>query len=182
MHAPSSAATRSRCSGSKADRPVRSHVRRETRGEAMAELDGKVAVITGAGSGLGRAAARVFAGCGATVVCSDISGAEQDTAAAIGEAARAVHCDVTQEAQVEALIRTAWDEFGRLDAVLNVAGVPHFGSLGELEMVDYDRILDIDLRGVVHGTKHSARVMSAADGGVILNWSSVAALGGKRGT
>jgi NAD(P)-dependent dehydrogenase (short-subunit alcohol dehydrogenase family) len=148
----------------------------------MAKLGGKVAVVTGAGSGLGRAAAQVFAAHGANVICSDISGAEQDTAASIGTAARAFHCDVTQEAQVEAIMRAALDEFGRLDAVLNVAGVPYFGALGELEMSDYERILDIDLRGVVHGTKHAARVMSTAGGGLILNWSSIAALGAGKGT
>jgi NAD(P)-dependent dehydrogenase (short-subunit alcohol dehydrogenase family) len=148
----------------------------------VAELDGKVAVITGAGSGLGRSAATVFAGLGAKVVCGDISGGERDTAAAIGEAAIPIRCDVTQEAQVEALIHAAVDAFGRLDAVLNVAGVSFFGLIGELDMADYDRILDIDLRGVVHGTKHAVRVMSEAGGGAILNWASVAALGAKPAT
>jgi len=148
----------------------------------MVELDGKVAVITGAGSGLGRAAAQVFAEYGAKVFCSDISGAEQDTARAIGAGAKAFRCDVTQEADVQALVQAAVDEFGRLDAVLNVAGVPYFGPLAELDMADYDRILDIDLRGIVHGTKHAARVMSTAGGGVILNWASIAALGAGLGT
>jgi len=145
----------------------------------VADLNNKIAVITGAGSGLGRAAAIVFARQGATVFCGDISGAEQETAANIGAAARAFHCDVTQEAQVEAIIRAALDEFGRVDAVLNVAGVAFFGDLGAIEMSDYDRVLDVDLRGVVHGTKHAAKVMSAAGGGVILNWASVAAIGAK---
>jgi NAD(P)-dependent dehydrogenase (short-subunit alcohol dehydrogenase family) len=148
----------------------------------MQELSGKVAVITGAGSGLGRAAAQVFAGYGAKVVCGDISGAEQDTAAAIGEAALAIRCDVTREPEVEALIRAATDQFGRLDAVLNVAGVSFFQPVGDLDMADYDRILDVDLRGVVHGVKHGVRAMSASGGGVILNWASVAALGAKPGT
>jgi NAD(P)-dependent dehydrogenase (short-subunit alcohol dehydrogenase family) len=148
----------------------------------MSELDGKVAVITGAGSGLGRAAAQLFAGYGARVVLGDISGAEQDVAAAIGGAAIPVRCDVREEAQVEALIRTAVDSYGRLDAVLNVAGVALFGVIGELDMADYDRIMDIDLRGVVHGTKHAVRAMAAGGGGVILNWASVAALGAKPAT
>src|SRR5690349_17487601 len=134
------------------------------------ELKDKVAVITGAGSGLGRAAAQVFARYGAKVVLGDISGREKDTAAAIGNAAVAVHCDVTDEAQVEVLIQTAVTKFGRVDAVLNNAGVSFFGPLGDLDMADYDRILDIDLRGVVHGTKHAIRAMSKTGGGVILNW------------
>lgn len=148
----------------------------------MAELANKVAVITGAGSGLGKAAAMVFARQGAKVICGDISGAEKATAAAIGEAARAVHCDVTREDDVAALIAAAIDEFGRVDAVLNVAGVAHFGELAATEMADYERVLDVDLRGVVHGTKHAALAMCGAGGGVILNWASVAALGSKRGT
>ena len=80
------------------------------------------------------------------------------------------------------MIRAAVDRFGRLDAVLNVAGVTSFGMLGDLDMAEYDRILDIDLRGVVHGTKHAIRVMGDAGGGVILNWASVAALGAKAST
>ena len=149
----------------------------------MTQLAGKVVVITGAGSGLGRAAAQVCADYGARVVCGDISGAERLTADAIGAAALAVHCDVSREVEVEALLRQAVRKFGRLDAVLNVAGVSFFASLAELSMTDYDRILDIDLRGVVHGTKHAVRMMSAAGGGgTILNWASVAALGAKPNT
>lgn len=148
----------------------------------MVDLHGKVAVITGAGSGLGRAASQVFAAYGARVVLGDITGAEKDTATAIGDAALPFHCDVTDEAQVEAMIRAAVDQFGRLDAVLNVAGVTSFGMLADLDMSEYDRIMDIDLRGVVHGTKHAVRVMEKAGGGVILNWASVAALGAKAST
>lgn len=146
------------------------------------ELNGKVAVITGAGSGLGRAAAQVLAGYGAKVVLGDITGAEHATAAAIGKSALARHCDVRDEVQVAALVAAAVETFGRLDAMLNVAGVSFFGLLGDLDMADYERILDIDLRGVVHGTKHAIRVMSGAGGGVILNWASVAALGAKPAT
>jgi NAD(P)-dependent dehydrogenase (short-subunit alcohol dehydrogenase family) len=152
------------------------------REERVADLEGKVAVITGAGSGLGRAAAQVFAGHGAKVVLGDISGAQMDVAADIGPAAVAYHCDVAHEAQVEGLILGAIDTFGRVDAVLNVAGVAFFGAFADLDMADYDRILDIDLRGVVHGTKHGVRAMSATGGGAILNWASVAALGAKTGT
>jgi NAD(P)-dependent dehydrogenase (short-subunit alcohol dehydrogenase family) len=148
----------------------------------MAELQGKIAVITGAGSGLGKAAAQLFASYGATVFCADISGAQSDTAASIGAAAIPFHCDVRNEAEVEAMIAAAVDRFGRVDAVLNVAGVSLFQELADLDMAEYDRILDIDLRGVVHGTKHAVRAMSAAGGGVILNWASVAALGAKPGT
>jgi NAD(P)-dependent dehydrogenase (short-subunit alcohol dehydrogenase family) len=149
----------------------------------MAELQGKITVITGAGSGLGRAAALLFAEYGATVFCADISGAQNGTAASIGDAAIPLHCDVRNEGEVEAMIAAAVDRFGRVDAVLNVAGVALFQELADLDMAEYERIMDIDLRGVVHGTKHAVRAMSASGGGgSILNWASVAAMGAKPGT
>ena len=89
----------------------------------MGMLDGKVAVITGAGSGMAKASVKVFVREGAKVVAADISGAEKDTAAEVGARVLPVHCDVTKEADVEAMIRAAVDEFGRLDAVCNVAGI-----------------------------------------------------------
>ena len=89
----------------------------------MGSLDGKVAVITGAGSGMAKASVKVFVREGAQVVAADISGAEKDTAAEVGAGVLPVHCDVTKEADVEAMIQAAVDEFGRLDAVLNVAGI-----------------------------------------------------------
>ena len=148
----------------------------------MAELDGKVAVITGAGSGLGKASAKLFADYGATVFCADISGAQNATAASIGDAAIPIRCDVRNEAEVEAMIAAAVERFGRVDAVLNIAGVTLFQELAELDMAEYERIMDIDLRGVVHGTKHAVRAMRGAGGGSILNWASVAAMGAKPGT
>ncbi|HEX4777828.1 MAG TPA: SDR family NAD(P)-dependent oxidoreductase, partial [Acidimicrobiia bacterium] len=88
----------------------------------MGLLDGKVAVVTGAGSGMAKASVKVFVREGARVVAADVSGAEKDTAVEVGEGVLPVHCDVTQESDVEATMRAAVDEFGRLDAVLNVAG------------------------------------------------------------
>ena len=147
----------------------------------MGELAGKVAVITGAGSGMGRAAAAVFARHGARVLAADVSGREQDTAAAIGAAAVPCRCDVTRESEVEAMMRAAVEAFGRIDAVLNVAGIGLPGRIAELDMASYDRTMDVDLRGVVHGTKHAIRAMSGSGGGVILNWSSVGGFGGTAG-
>src|SRR5258706_16103383 len=92
---------------------------RETR---MGLLDGKVAVITGAGSGMAKASTRVFVREGARVAAADISGAEKDTAAEVGEGVLPVHCDVTKEAEGAAMFEAAVREFGRVDAVLNVAG------------------------------------------------------------
>ena len=89
----------------------------------MAELEGKVAVITGAGSGMGRAAAEVFVREGAKVLAADISGGQDDTAAALGDGVVPFQVDVTDEAAVEAMFAAAAESFGRVDAVLNVAGI-----------------------------------------------------------
>lgn len=146
-------------------------------------LEDKVAVITGAGSGMGKAAVKVFVREGAKVVAGDISGAEKDTAAEVGGSVLPVHCDVTQEADVEGLIRAAIDEFGRLDAVLNVAGVADGAMIADVTMDHYDRIMDIDLRGVFLGTKHGIRAMvKIRSRGAIINWASVGGLNVSMGT
>ena len=143
----------------------------------MAELEGKVAVITGGGSGMGKAAAVVFARYGAKVVVADISGREEETAALIGANAIAVRCDVTNEADVEALMASAIKAFGRVDSVLNVAGIGIGMRVGDIDMASYDKVMDIDLRGVLLCTKHGIKAMGATGGGTIINWSSTGGLG-----
>jgi NAD(P)-dependent dehydrogenase (short-subunit alcohol dehydrogenase family) len=138
----------------------------------MAELDGKVAVITGAGSGMARATTRVFVREGARVLAADISGREEETAAELGDAVVPFRCDVTKEDQIEAMFATALDAFGRVDAVLNVAGIGTAGSLAEVSTEEYDRTMDVDLRGVWLGTKHGINAMLPTGGGVVVNWSS----------
>jgi NAD(P)-dependent dehydrogenase (short-subunit alcohol dehydrogenase family) len=142
-------------------------------------LDGKVAVITGAGSGMARASVRVFVREGATVVAADISGAEKDTAAEVGGDVIPVHCDVTDEADLEAAVRTGVEQFGRLDAMLNVAGIAEGRLVTDLTPGHYDRTMNVDLRGVLFGMKHAIRAMvEAGNGGSVVNWSSVGGLGG----
>jgi NAD(P)-dependent dehydrogenase (short-subunit alcohol dehydrogenase family) len=144
----------------------------------MGELDGKVAVITGAGSGMARASTQVFVREGARVLAVDVSGREKETADALGDAVTPFHCDVTDEAQVEAMFAAALETFGRVDAVLNVAGIADAQPLADVTMDHYDRIMDVDLRGVLLGTKHAIRTMLPAGGGVIVNWSSTGGLNG----
>src|SRR5262245_54706844 len=115
----------------------------------MGFLDGKVAVITGAGSGMAKASVKAFVREGAKVVAADVSGAEKDTAAEVGGDVLPLHCDVTEEADVEAMMRAAVDEFGRLDAVCNVVGIAEGVMLADITMEHYDRTLDVDLRGVL---------------------------------
>jgi NAD(P)-dependent dehydrogenase (short-subunit alcohol dehydrogenase family) len=145
----------------------------------MGMLDGKVAVITGAGSGMARAAAEVFVREGAKVVAGDISGAEKETAAALGDAVLPVHCDVTDEADVEALVRAAVEEFGALDAMLNVAGLADAMMIADVTTEHYDKLMDVDLRGVLHGIKHGIKVMlETGNAGAIVNWSSLGGMNG----
>lgn len=152
-------------------------------GDQTGELAGKVAVITGAGSGMGKASVKVFVREGATVIAADISGAEETTAAEVGERVLPVHCDVTKEDDVERLVATALSEHGRIDAMLNVAGIADGGMLADLPMETYDRLLDVDLRGVVLGMKHAIKAMQQQEGGgSIINWSSVGGLGAAPGT
>src|SRR6266700_2788604 len=138
----------------------------------MAELRGKVAVITGAGSGMARASTKVFVREGARVLAADISGREEETARELGESVVPFRVDVTKEEQVEAMFAAAIGAFGRVDAVLNVAGIGTAGALAEVTMDDYDRVMDVDLRGVFLGTKHGIKTMLPTGGGVIVNWSS----------
>ncbi len=143
----------------------------------MGSLDGRVAVITGAGSGMGKASVKVLVREGAKVVAADLSGGEKQTAAEVDGDVLAVHCDVTSEADVEAMVRTAVDEFGRLDAVLNVAGIAEGVMLTDVTMEHYDRTMDVDLRGVLLGMKHGISAMlDAGHGGTIVNWSSIGGL------
>jgi NAD(P)-dependent dehydrogenase (short-subunit alcohol dehydrogenase family) len=139
----------------------------------MGELDGKVAVITGAGSGMARASTHVFVREGAKVLAADISGREDDTAAELGDSVVPFHCDVTQESEVEAMFQAALREFGRVDAVLNVAGIGGAQPVAKVTMDEYDRIMAVDLRGVLLGTKHGIKAMLATGGGSIVNWSSI---------
>ncbi len=152
-------------------------------GESVGSLDGKVAVITGAGSGMAKASVKVFAREGARVVAADFSGAEKDTAAEVGAGVLPVHCDVTREDDVEAMMRVAVEEFGRVDAVLNVAGIAEGVMLTDVTMEHYDHTMDVDLRGVLLGMKHGIRAMLAAgNGGAIVNWSSIGGLNSSIGT
>jgi NAD(P)-dependent dehydrogenase (short-subunit alcohol dehydrogenase family) len=145
----------------------------------MGLLDGKVALITGAGSGMAKASTKIFVREGAKVVAADMSGAQKDTAAEVGDGVLPVHCDVTREEDVAAAVAAAVAEFGKLDVVLNVAGIGIGTPITTVTMEDYDKVLDVDLRGVLLGMKYGAKAMLAAgNGGAIVNWSSVGGLGG----
>jgi NAD(P)-dependent dehydrogenase (short-subunit alcohol dehydrogenase family) len=142
----------------------------------MGLLDGKVAVVTGAGSGMAKACVQVFHREGAMVVAADMSGAEKQTAQDVGKGVHPFHCDVTKDHDVEALMSEAVKVFGRLDIVLNVAGIGMGGAIHDMTTEMYDKVMDVDLRGVFHGMKYGIRHMLNNGGGSIINWSSVGGL------
>jgi NAD(P)-dependent dehydrogenase (short-subunit alcohol dehydrogenase family) len=136
-------------------------------------LTGRVAVVTGAGSGIGRATARAFAEAGATVTCADRDGdAVRATAEAIG--ATAVELDVTDRAAVDALVAGAVERSGRLDVLANIAGIVDWSPLLEATDEHLDRLLDVNFRGVLHGCQAAGRVMVEQGSGSIVNMSSAA--------
>jgi NAD(P)-dependent dehydrogenase (short-subunit alcohol dehydrogenase family) len=146
----------------------------------MGELEGKVAVITGAGSGMGRASARIFVREGAKVLGADISGREKETADELGDTFMPFHVDVSQDAEVEGMFAAAVEAFGKVDAVLNVAGLAGGLPLVDFNVTEYERIMNVNLLGVMLGTKHAIRTMLPTGGGAILNWSSTGGLNGSR--
>ncbi|KQK14793.2 momilactone A synthase [Brachypodium distachyon] len=148
-------------------------------------LAGKVAVITGAASGIGKATATEFVRHGAKVILADI----QDTlgrslAAALGgpSTAHYTRCDVTDEAQVSAAVDLAVSTHGKLDVMVNNAGI--VGSLdlpplSALSMADFDAVMAVNTRGVMAGVKHAARVMVPRKSGSIICIASIAGVMGK---
>ncbi len=153
-------------------------------------LNDKVAVITGAGSGVGRASAFRFAAEGAAVVCADIDlDRAKETVAqleAAGGKAVAERCDVAEDGDVAAAIGRAVDGFGRLDVMFNNVGIPtpRLGMVFEDHSVeDFERLTSVNFRGVFLGCRHAVlRFKEQGDGGVILNTGSVAGLVGWGGT
>ena len=154
---------------------------------ATTSFEGKVAFVTGAGSGIGRAAALAFARHGASVVVADvIEEGNQETARMIeerGGRALAVRCDVRRAEDVKAALDKTASTFGRLDVAFNNAGVEPrtLVPTAEVEEEEWDRILDIDLRGVFLCMRYEIPLMLKQGGGAIVNTSSGAGIVGIKG-
>jgi NAD(P)-dependent dehydrogenase (short-subunit alcohol dehydrogenase family) len=149
----------------------------------MGQLDGKVAIVTGGGSGIGAAMARSMAAEGATVLVSDITGAEENVAGEIGGAASAMHADVSCADDVRALIDSTVERHGRLDVLCNNAGIDgDVTPFSELTVETFEQVVAINLRGVFLGMRYALPVMLEQRGGSIINTASVAAFVGFAGS
>jgi NAD(P)-dependent dehydrogenase (short-subunit alcohol dehydrogenase family) len=140
-------------------------------------FDGKHAIVTGAGSGIGAALCRALVGAGANVVCTDIDAdAAQRTAAALGAGARSARLDVTDAAAVQAAVDEVVNRAGRLDLMVNNAGIVWGGDTELLTLAQWNAIIDVNLRGVVHGVAAAYPVMLRQGYGHIVNTASMAGL------
>jgi NAD(P)-dependent dehydrogenase (short-subunit alcohol dehydrogenase family) len=146
-------------------------------------LEGKVAVITGAASGIGAGTVRMFVDHGAKVIVADLQeAAGRALVAELGDSTRFSLCDVTRERDVAAAVDMAVAEFGRLDIMFNNAGIiGAVGRISEMPVEAWDNTINIVLRGVFLGVKHAARVMMQQGSGVIINTSSTAGIVGGLG-
>jgi 3-oxoacyl-[acyl-carrier protein] reductase len=148
-------------------------------------LAGKVSIITGAAQGIGLATALKFAREGAIVVVCDVKQAAVDEAVkqclAAGAQAVGFVVDVTQRDMVDATVKAVLENFGRIDVLVNNAGITQDARLQKMTLEQFDRVIDVNLRGVFHCTQAVADAMVAQGSGVILNASSVVGIYGNFG-
>ncbi|MFZ0713440.1 SDR family NAD(P)-dependent oxidoreductase, partial [Mycobacterium sp.] len=143
----------------------------------MTDHTGHAVVVTGGASGIGRAIARRFGAAGALVVVADLDDAgAKSVAADIGPDARSIRCDVTDESQVNAAAQLAVQEFGKLDVMVNNAGICVLGPLVGLSAEDFERMIAVNLKGTLYGIKAAASRMP--NGGAIITTASTAGLNG----
>jgi NAD(P)-dependent dehydrogenase (short-subunit alcohol dehydrogenase family) len=147
----------------------------------MGRVDGKVTVVTGAASGIGRASARMLAAEGARLVIGDVDEAGEDVAREIRDAGgtcRFLRTDVRSWGEVGNLVGSAVEEHGRLDVIVNNVGVAIGGAAGEMSEEDWNRVIDVNLTGVWRGMRHAIPAMLEVGGGSIVNVSSAQSLVG----
>ena len=151
----------------------------------MKRLENKVSLITGAAQGIGLATALKFAAEGAIVIVCDVKQVGVDAAVALCQAAGATAAgfvmDVTDRAMVDAVVAQVKERFGRIDVLVNNAGITQDARLQKMTLEQFDRVIDVNLRGVFHCSQAVADGMVAQGSGVILNASSVVGLYGNFG-
>ena len=148
-------------------------------------LHNKVSIITGAAQGIGLATALKFAQEGAIVVVCDVKPSAVDEAVqqcqALGAQAMGLQVDVTQRTMVDAMVRRVLDTYGRIDVLVNNAGITQDARLQKMTLEQFDRVIDVNLRGVFHCAQAVTDTMVAQGSGVILNASSVVGIYGNFG-
>jgi NAD(P)-dependent dehydrogenase (short-subunit alcohol dehydrogenase family) len=145
----------------------------------MERLEGKRAIVTGAGSGIGRAIAARFAAEGARVILADIDHAAAEKAAAqLGEDALPHHTDVTDASAVSGLVDRALTEWGGLEVMVNNAGIGVAATTPETSEEDWQKVMAVSLTGTFLGMKYAIPAIRESGGGAVINMSSIAALVG----
>ena len=145
-------------------------------------LEGKVAMISGAARGMGAAEARLFVAEGARVVLGDVRHEDGEALAKeLGDAASYIGLDVTDESSWLGAVAFARERFGKLDVLVNNAGILHFAALEETELADFERVIRVNQIGTFLGMKSAAPALREAGGGSIVNISSAAGLEGVSG-
>jgi meso-butanediol dehydrogenase / (S,S)-butanediol dehydrogenase / diacetyl reductase len=148
----------------------------------MGKLENKITIVTGAGSGIGEATAKLFAAEGARVLIADIDDAGGNRVTGeIGSPAVFRHTDVGVPSEVEGMIKFAVERFGRLDVLFNNAFVTTFGPVGEMPLDGWKKTLSVTLSGVFYGMRFALPQMVTQGGGAIVNTASISGLGGDYG-
>lgn len=146
------------------------------------DLTGKTAIVTGGAKGIGKEIARALADCGASVVVADLDLEQaQKTAEELGDKVIAVKVDVTSKVQVEAMVKKTLEVFARLDIIVNNAGISTMDYVVDIKEEDWDRVMDVNAKGVFLCSQAAARVMlEQGEGGKIINIASQAGKNGYR--
>lgn len=141
------------------------------------DLGGKTAIVTGSGQGIGKGIVHALARNGASVIIADVSDSIFEVAKEIeaqGLIALPTKCDVTDKESVESAIKAAFDKFGRIDILINNAGIYPFKPFAEMTEQDWDKVFDVNMKGIFHCTKAVLPFMTKQKSGKIVNISSIA--------